>query len=227
MGALWEGTWDPALCLPLGRSKTQLMLPRLDRRCLPAGCKDPEGVGSVPVPVCSQGDGTVTLPSSPKGGHKAPPQMAAQWHPSPAQGWRISGLRVWPLLWDGASRPDLRGWVGTKRVSWEAVSVGVPTSWPETAPFPTRGWWFVRSAPCRGSARLWRGLVSSGGGDGVEEGPGGKLGRRRALGPGWVEARSSGLEAEACAGARFPESVFTPSRGKRAPGAPDRSCSRG
>lgn len=180
------------------------MPPRLDPRCLPASCREPEGVGSVPVPVCSQGDGTVTLPSSPEGGHKAPPQMAAQWHPSPAQGWRISGFRVWPPPWDGASWLDLCGWVGTERVSWEAVRVGVPTSWPETAPFPMQGWWFVRSAPCRGSAGLWRGLVSSGGGDGVKEGPGGKLERRRALGPGWVEARSSGLEAEACAGALFP-----------------------
>lgn len=45
-----------------------------------------------------------------------------------------------------------------------------------------------------------------------------KAGRRRALGQGRVEVQSSGLEAEACAGARFPKSGFTPSGAKRVPG---------
>lgn len=94
--------------MPPGRSKTLVMLPRLDHRCPPGRLHGARGSRSIPVPVCSRGDSTI-LEEAIKlccgRPHKGTPALLG--------GWRISGFRVQPPPQDGASWPDPHVWAGT------------------------------------------------------------------------------------------------------------------
>lgn len=138
---------------PLGRDSRPCSLPASREKRNPGQTPLPPGHmqgtrrGQVcPVPVCNQRNGTVTLPSCPRGGHKSPPEMAPQQHLALLGAGRLWGsefsCKTGPLGWTCLAGRNWSGFPGKPPVSVFLLP-------GQKQPLSPEGWGFRQLSLCR------------------------------------------------------------------------------